>query len=98
MDGVACLAWYLPPWQVRQLLTALLTRDACRALEWQPLQTNFLVMALECCGGRPELPLWHCAHLFWEIFLPACRMVWQEAHFLKPGLVAWYRWNCSALG
>jgi hypothetical protein len=31
-DGVGCEAWYLPLWQVRQLLTALLTLDACSAL------------------------------------------------------------------
>ena len=32
LPGLRCAAWYLPLWHVRQLLTALLTREACSAL------------------------------------------------------------------
>jgi hypothetical protein len=95
--GVRCAAWYLPPWQVRQLETALLTLEACSAFVWQPPQTKFLVIVEECWTARPALPLWQAAHLFCEIFLPAWRMEWQLPQFLKPGLSAWYRWNASAL-
>jgi hypothetical protein len=97
LGGLGCLAWYLPPWQVRQLFTDLLTFLACSALLWQPLQTNFFVTDEECCAVRPDVPLWHCLHLVWATFLPACLLVWQEPHFLNPGLPAWFRWNACAL-
>lgn len=82
LGGVRCAAWYLPVWHVRQFLTLLLTALACSFLLWQPLHTNFLVIDEECWAVRPELPLWHCAHLPCATLLPAWRIVWHLPHFL----------------
>jgi hypothetical protein len=86
----------LPLWHVRQLFTLLLTALACSLWLWHPPHTNFLVTLLECCAGRPPVPLWQLAHLLVATLLPACRMEWQVPHFLKPGLSASYRWNAVA--
>lgn len=77
-------------------MIAELNERAWSFCPWQPPHTYFLVTDEECCAVLPPVPLWQAAHLLVATFLPACLFVWHAPHRLKPGLLAWNRWNAVA--
>jgi hypothetical protein len=87
-----CAAWYLPLWQVRQVMDGR-TALAWARCRWQGVQTKRLVTPVECCAleaGPEPVPRWQPAQRALATFLRACRTGWQERH--ARGLVVAVAW------